>query len=87
MKTLEIQQTNPFKHPSKHDAQELQYRLLSATGKQGTRYEISVTYGNEHAVAVLPFSTRSEAVAAYERIKQGLVTPVTLSDIVEDMNN
>ena len=85
MKTIQLQKASPPPIKQRPDTRSVRYRLISVTSEQGTRYQISVRFQNESASALLPFSEREEAVCAYRMIKNGLVTPTTLHEVIEDI--
>lgn len=64
----------------------IRYRLIRISTKTAIYYEICVALGNERAVCVLPFSDKRCIIDAYAQICNGLVTPTTLRDVIEDMS-
>ncbi len=62
------------------------YRLYAIKTKNSIVYQIQIRYLQDVSTVCLQHQDRSRALFLYKMILQGNVTPVTLSDIVEDFD-
>ncbi|MBO5897810.1 MAG: hypothetical protein J6R04_02240 [Clostridia bacterium] len=63
----------------------VRYRLLRVRVRGEELYLISVRLGSERCTAILPATSLAQARAFYRAIRDGLVTPCTLSDVVSEL--
>ena len=63
----------------------VRYRLLRSTVRGASYYHISVRLGTERCTVALPTQDEDKARAFYRLIRDGLVTPCTLPDIVSEL--
>lgn len=63
----------------------VRYRLLRVRVRDEELYLISVRLGSERCTAILPATSLTQARAFYRAIRDGLVTPCTLSDVVSEL--
>jgi hypothetical protein len=63
----------------------VRYRLLRVHVRDEEHYLISVRLGREHGAAILPTTSLAQARAFYRMIRDGLVTPCTLSDVISEL--
>ena len=67
------------------DSLRVRYRLLRSTAHGASSYYISVCLGAERCTLMLPTQDEQRARALYRLIRDGLVTPCTLPDILSDL--
>ena len=63
---------------------QLTYRLLLAPGEVLHRYSISVSLGEETCEAEAG-NDLSRALGHYQRIREGIVTPCALDDVMQEL--
>ena len=66
-------------------ASTVRYRLLRVHVRSEERYLISARLGTECCTAILPTTSLAQARGFYRMIRDELVTPCTLLDVVSDL--
>ena len=66
-------------------SRKVHYRLIRASLRGKNHFFISVRLGTERCTLALPTQSEEQARNFYRVIRDGLVTPCTLADIVSDL--